>query len=85
MTSIKDVAQRAGVGVATVSRVLNETGYVSAETRKKVQDAMEELNYIPNELARNLLHKKAELWRLLYLRSLIRFLQNLYCMQRKNC
>ena len=45
MTSIKDVAQRAGVGVATVSRVLNETGYVSAETRKKVQDAMEELNY----------------------------------------
>ena len=59
MTSIKDVAQRAGVGVATVSRVLNETGYVSAETRKKVQDAMEELNYIPNELARNLLHKKS--------------------------
>lgn len=59
MTSIKDVAQRAGVGVATVSRVLNETGYVSVETRKKVQDAMEELNYIPNELARNLLHKKS--------------------------
>lgn len=59
MASIKDVARRAGVGVATVSRVLNENGYVSAETRKKVRDAMEELNYTPNELARNLLHKKS--------------------------
>lgn len=59
MASIKDVARKAGVGVGTVSRVLNSTGYVSDETRKKVENAMEELSYIPNELARNLLSKKS--------------------------
>ena len=35
MASIKDVAQKAGVGVGTVSRVLNNSGYVSDETREK--------------------------------------------------
>ena len=59
MASIKDVAQKAGVGVGTVSRVLNNSGYVSDETRIKVETAMKELNYIPNELARNLLSKKS--------------------------
>lgn len=59
MASIKDVARKANVGVGTVSRVLNSTGYVSDETRKKVEEAMKELNYIPNELARNLLSKKS--------------------------
>ena len=51
--SIKDVAKRAGVATGTVSRVLNNKGYVSAETRKKIEDAIRELNYIPNEIARN--------------------------------
>ena len=59
MASIKEVAQKAGVGVGTVSRVSNSTGYVSDETRIKVETAMKELNYIPNELARNLLSKKS--------------------------
>ena len=59
MAGIRDVAKLAGVGVATVSRVLNESGYVSEETRKKILDAMEELDYIPNELARQLYHKKS--------------------------
>ena len=59
LASIKEVAQKAGVGVGTVSRVLNSTGYVSDETRNKVETAMKELNYIPNELARNLLSKKS--------------------------
>lgn len=59
MASIKEVARKANVGVGTVSRVLNSTGYVSDETRKKVEEAMQELNYIPNELARNLLSKKS--------------------------
>lgn len=54
MASIKDVAERAGVGRATVSRVINNTGYVAEETRNRVMEAMEELNYTPNELARNL-------------------------------
>ena len=58
MASIRDVAKRAGVGVGTVSRLLNESGYVSGETRAKIEDAMKELDYTPNELARNLYHKK---------------------------
>ena len=36
MASIKDVAQKAGVGVGTVSRVLNNSGYVSEDTREKI-------------------------------------------------
>lgn len=54
MASIRDVARKAGVGVGTVSRVLNGSGYVAADTKKKIQDAIDELGYIPNELARNL-------------------------------
>lgn len=58
MAGIKDVARRAGVGVGTVSRMLNDSGYVAEETREKIEIAMRELNYIPNELARNLYHKR---------------------------
>ena len=58
MASIRDVARRAGVGVGTVSRVLNGTGYVSADTKKKIENAIEELEYKPNELARNLFRNK---------------------------
>lgn len=56
--SIRDVAKKANVGPATVSRVLNNNGYVSEETRAKIEAAMRELHYTPNELARNLFHKK---------------------------
>lgn len=58
MAGIKDVAKRAHVGVGTVSRMLNDSGYVAKETREKIELAMQELNYIPNELARNLYHKR---------------------------
>ncbi|SHK68818.1 LacI family DNA-binding transcriptional regulator [Hespellia stercorisuis] len=58
MAGIKDVAKRAGVGVGTVSRMLNNSGYVAEETREKIEIAMRELNYTPNELARNLYHKR---------------------------
>ena len=58
MAGIKDVAKRANVGVGTVSRMLNNSGYVAEETRKKIEIAMEELNYTPNELARNLYRKR---------------------------
>ena len=58
MASIKDVANKAGVGVGTVSRYLNETGYVSDEAREKITKAISELNYTPNELARNLFKKR---------------------------
>jgi DNA-binding LacI/PurR family transcriptional regulator len=51
---IADVAARAGVGVATVSRVLNERGGVRAATRDRVVEAIEALNYRPSSLARGL-------------------------------
>lgn len=59
MAGIKDVAKRAQVGVGTVSRMLNNSGYVSDETREKIEIAMRELNYTPNELARNLYRKRS--------------------------
>ncbi len=58
MAGIKDVARHAGVGVGTVSRMLNNSGYVAEATRKKIEDAMKELDYTPNELARQLYHKR---------------------------
>lgn len=58
MAGIKDVAKKAGVGVGTVSRVINHTGYVAEDTRKRIEAAMQELNYTPNELARNLYRNK---------------------------
>ena len=54
MATIKDIAARAGVTATTVSRVINNRGYISEETRKKVTQAMQEMNYQPNELARSL-------------------------------
>jgi len=59
MPSLKDVAKRAGVSPTTVSRVLNNRGYISEETRRKVYKAMEELNYQPNEIARALFKKRS--------------------------
>lgn len=52
--TIKDVAKKAGVGLGTVSRVLNNHPSVSKETRKKVLDAIKELDYNPNAIARSL-------------------------------
>jgi LacI family transcriptional regulator, galactose operon repressor len=51
---IADVAARAGVGVATVSRVLNGHGGVRSTTRDRVMEAIEALNYRPSSLARSL-------------------------------
>ena len=59
MASIKDVAKEAGVGVGTVSRAINNTGYVSPATRKKIDKAVEKLKYTPNELARNLFRNRS--------------------------
>lgn len=52
--TIADVAARAGVGVATVSRVLNENPLVAAATRAKVLEAITALSYRPSRVARNL-------------------------------
>lgn len=61
MTTIKDVANLAGVSVATVSRVINDRGYVHADTRKKVEDAVKALHFSPNEVARSLYTRKSKL------------------------
>lgn len=52
--SIKDIAEIAGVGVSTVSRVINNHPDVGDKTREKVLQIIEEYNYIPNNSARNL-------------------------------
>lgn len=60
MATIRDVAMAAEVSVATVSRVMNNSGYVSEETRKKVERAVEKLNYKPNAVARSLFKKQSK-------------------------
>ncbi|MBZ5750870.1 LacI family DNA-binding transcriptional regulator [Metabacillus rhizolycopersici] len=54
MVTRKEVAQKAGVSPSTVSRVINNNGYVTTEARERVESAIAELNYIPNQAARNL-------------------------------
>ncbi|MBE7513258.1 MAG: LacI family DNA-binding transcriptional regulator [Anaerolineales bacterium] len=58
MTTIRDVATRAGVSVTTASYVLNQKGTISDATRKRVMEAATELNYHPNAFARNLKKRK---------------------------
>ncbi|MGG2972065.1 LacI family DNA-binding transcriptional regulator [Geobacillus stearothermophilus] len=60
MASIKDVAKRANVSTATVSRVLRNTGNVTEETRQRVLEAIEALNYHPNVLGRYLRRMETE-------------------------
>ncbi|MEM7800853.1 MAG: LacI family DNA-binding transcriptional regulator [Chloroflexota bacterium] len=52
--TIRDVARHAGVGVGTVSRVLNNSQAVKSTTRERVLAAIEDLEYVPNEHARRL-------------------------------
>ncbi len=54
MANIYEVAKRAGVSTATVSRVLSQPGVVSPDTRRKVLQAVELLDYAPNSAAKNL-------------------------------
>lgn len=62
MPNIKDVAKLAGVTPTTVSRILNNRGYISEKTREKVYAAMAELNYQPNQIARALLSHRSGLF-----------------------
>jgi LacI family transcriptional regulator len=59
--TIKDVARRAGLSPSTVSRSLNNSGYVSVSTRRRVDEAVADLGYRPNWLARGLRGKPSRL------------------------
>src|SRR5207237_10450018 len=56
--TIHDVASHAGVSAMTVSRVINESPRVSADTRRRVQASIAKLGYVPNRLARGLIQRK---------------------------
>ncbi|RKQ30271.1 LacI family DNA-binding transcriptional regulator [Oceanobacillus halophilus] len=60
MVTIKDIAERAGVSRSTVSRVLNHSGYVSEDARKRVEKVIEETGYVPSEYAKSLRTKKTK-------------------------
>src|SRR5258708_37787956 len=54
MATVANVAQRAGVSVATAGRVLSGTGYASEDARRAGLDAAREIGYVPNQIARSL-------------------------------
>lgn len=59
MATIKDVAKYAGVGIATVSRVMNNHPSVHPATKEKVLQAIAALDYIPNQIARNMTSQRS--------------------------
>lgn len=65
VAKIRDVAEAAGVSVATVSRAMNKPDSVSAELRKRVQTAAKRLGYRPNPLARSLRRQRTKVWALI--------------------
>jgi len=60
MATIKDVARQAGVSVTTVSRVINDNGYVAKDVHQRVIEAMKDLHYQPNAIARGLVSRRTE-------------------------
>jgi LacI family transcriptional regulator len=61
MTSIRDVAKLAGVSPATVSRVMNGTANVDSQKRQRVEQAIKETGFKPNEVARSLYKKSSKI------------------------
>ena len=61
MATITDVARLAGVSKNTVSRYLNERGYISDKTRRAIASAIDELHYQPNQIARSLYTRRTNL------------------------
>src|SRR5664280_257937 len=61
MSTINDVAKLAGVSAMTVSRVINNSGYISRETRSRVETAIAELAYVPNAVGRQLRSKRTKM------------------------
>jgi len=69
--SIRDVAKRAGVSIATVSRAVNGITTVDAELAKRVWKAVEEVGYVPNPQARALVSGRSRILGLIVLKSQI--------------
>lgn len=61
MSTIEKVAKKAGVSVATVSRVINKSNLVKSETEARVKQAIRELHYVPNLSARNLRRRESRI------------------------
>lgn len=61
MVSIKDIAKASGVSVSTVSRVINNDGYVGKDTREKVLKVIKEYDYNPSSIARSLVKKQSNM------------------------
>lgn len=61
VATIYDVAQRAGVSIGTVSRYLNENGYVGATSRERIKLAIQELGFSPSGIARGLTNKRTRM------------------------
>ncbi|HIY93481.1 MAG TPA: LacI family DNA-binding transcriptional regulator [Candidatus Companilactobacillus pullicola] len=58
MTTIYDLARKTGISKSTISRVVSGNGYVSEDKRKIILDAMHEMNYVPNQVAKDLRKKR---------------------------
>ncbi|WP_284139093.1 MULTISPECIES: LacI family DNA-binding transcriptional regulator [unclassified Virgibacillus] len=65
MSTIRDVAKQASVSVATVSRVINQSGYVHIKTKERVEKVIKQLNYQPNDVARSLYKGRSKMVALL--------------------
>jgi LacI family transcriptional regulator len=61
VTNMRQIAKEAGVGIATVSRYINNTGYVSDEVKAKIEKVIEKANYRPNELARAIFTRNSKI------------------------
>ena len=59
MVSIKELAQRCGVSVATVSKALNDKSDIGEETKKRIREIADEMGYFPNASARTLRSKRS--------------------------
>lgn len=65
MVTIYDIAKQANVSAMTVSKVINNTGKISEKTRQRVKRIMEEMNYVPNSMARSLVLQETKMLSLL--------------------
>ena len=61
MATVKEIAEKCGVSIGTVDRVLHNRGRVNAETRRRVLEAAEQLQYVPNRAAQSLAVRKRKL------------------------